>query len=88
MVVCPVTNMGIDLPMTLGIVLCDMLELRCLVKGWHIPVQFSQPFVDSRVSTPDVANIAFEVLDIRGLLIVSISCSCGKRRDIRRIGRW
>ena len=58
---------GIDLLVTLRIVLLDVLELSRVPERGHIPIQITQPLVKRRISRPDVANVAFEVLHVDGI---------------------
>lgn len=58
------TNKRVDLVVALHVVTLDMLELGSSPKGWVPPIEGPQPFVDGRVAASDVANVAFEVLDI------------------------
>ena len=53
--------------MALGIMILNMLELGRFAKRRHIPVQVAQPVVDGRVAGADVADVAFEVLDVDGV---------------------
>jgi len=57
----------INLPMTLGIMLLDMLELRRLSKGRHLPIQLPQPLVQMGVPATDIADVTFEMLDVDGV---------------------
>lgn len=50
--------------MTLGVILLDMLEIRCLPKSRMLPVHRSQPVFEKGVGVADGAEIAFEVLDV------------------------
>ena len=43
------TYILVDLLMTLRIMLLDMLELRRLPEGRHIPIQFPQPLMQRRI---------------------------------------
>ena len=53
--------------MALGIMLLDVLKLRRRSERLHIPVQVPHPAVQSRIATPDVPKIAFEMLDVDGV---------------------
>jgi len=53
--------------MTLGIMLLDMLELRRLSKGRHLPIQLPQPLVQMGVPATDIADVTFEMLDVDGV---------------------
>ncbi len=50
--------------MALGIMILDMLKLRCLPKSRYIPIQFPQPIMQLRVSASDVSDVALEVLNV------------------------
>ena len=50
--------------MTLGVVLLDMLKLRGLAKGRHLPIQLPEPVMKGRIAASDVADVALEVLDV------------------------
>lgn len=54
--------------MALGVVPLDVVELGGILEGRVVPVEVTQPPVDVRVSRADVADVAFEVLDVNGLL--------------------
>jgi len=56
--------MRINLPMTLGIMLLDMLKLRRVPKCRHVPIQVPQPLVQIGVPAADIADVAFEMLDV------------------------
>ena len=45
----------------------DMLELRRLLKGGHVPVQISEPAVDGRIAAAYVADVAFKVRHVDGI---------------------
>ena len=53
--------------MRFSIMFLDMLKLRRLSKSGNVPIQLPQPLVDSRISRTDVANVAFEMLDVDGV---------------------
>lgn len=57
----------INLGMTLRIMLFNMLKLRRLLERGNIPIQRSQPAMNSRVSRSDIANIALEMLNVHGI---------------------
>ena len=59
--------MRINLPMTLSIVFLDMFELRRLPKSGHVPIQMPQPLMQRRKARADVADVAFEMLDVDGV---------------------
>jgi hypothetical protein len=42
----------------------DVLELCRLLEGRDVPVQIPQPAMDSGIAAADIADVAFEVLDI------------------------
>lgn len=44
-----------------------MLELSGAAKSGHVPIQMAEPGVDGRVAGADVADVAFEVLDVDGV---------------------
>jgi hypothetical protein len=48
-------------------VLLDMFELRRVLERGNVPVQVSEPAMDGRIATADVADVAFEVLHINGI---------------------
>ena len=50
--------------MTLRIMLLDMLKLRRLPKRRHGPITMPEPAMQSRKARADVAEVAFEVLDV------------------------
>jgi hypothetical protein len=50
--------------MTGHVVFLDMLELRRLLERRDVPVQIPQPAMDGRIAAADIADVAFEVLDI------------------------
>ena len=55
----------IDLPMTLGVVIPDVLELRRLAERLGIiPIQMPHPLMQVGVAAADVANVALEVLHV------------------------
>ena len=58
------THVGVDLCVALSIMLPDMFKLRRLPESGDTPIQISEPFVQSRISGADVADVAFEVLNI------------------------
>ena len=53
--------------MTLRIMPLDMLKLRRLPKRRHFPIQMPDPAVQRGETGADVAEIAFEVLDVDGV---------------------
>lgn len=53
--------------MTPRIMPFDMLELCRLPKGRDIPVQLPQPFVQRRITRSDIADVAFEMLNVDGV---------------------
>ena len=50
--------------MTLGVMPFDVLKLGRFSKGRHVPVQVPQPLMQGRVAASDVADVAFEVLNV------------------------
>lgn len=62
-----ITDKRIDLLVTPGIMPLDVLKLRRVAEGGSIPVQLPEPRVQRRVSRPDVAQIALEVLHVHGV---------------------
>jgi len=56
--------MRVDLTVTLRIVALDVLKLRCILECGIVPVQMPQPLVNMGIATPDIAEIALEVLHI------------------------
>ena len=61
------TDERIDLLMTPRIMPLDVLKLGRVVKGRGVPIQLPDPFVQRRVSRPDVAQVALEVLHVHGV---------------------
>lgn len=61
------TYMRINLPMTLGIMFLNMFKLRRFPKSRHIPIQMPQPFMQRGKPGADVADVAFEMLDVDGV---------------------
>lgn len=53
--------------MTLGIMFLDMLKLCRLSKRRFIPIQFPEPAMQRRVPGSDIADVAFEMLDVDGV---------------------
>jgi hypothetical protein len=53
--------------MRLRVVLLNVLKFSRLTERRDVPVQVPQPFVKVRVTTPDVTNVALEVLHIDGV---------------------
>ena len=53
--------------MRLGVVLLDVLELRGVVEGGHVPVQVADPPVQVRVAGAHVAQVALEVLHVHAV---------------------
>jgi len=49
------------------VVLLDMFELRRVLESGNVPVQVSEPAMNSRIAAADVADVAFEVLHIDGV---------------------
>lgn len=47
--------------------LLDMLKLRRLPEGRNIPVQMPEPFMQRRIPGSDIADVAFEMLDVDGV---------------------
>ena len=56
--------MGIDLAMALRVMVLNMLKLRRVLERGIIPIQMSHPLVQVRKSTPNIADIALEMLYI------------------------
>ena len=51
--------------MTLRVVTFDMREVcRLFAEGGYVPVEVSHPLVEGGIATADLADVAFEVLDI------------------------
>lgn len=50
--------------MTLRVMLLDMFKLRRLAKCRYVPIELPQPIMQLRIPTPDVSDIALEVLDV------------------------
>ncbi len=57
----------INLAMTLRIMLLDVLKFRRVLEPINIPVQMTQPLMQSRVAGANVADVALEVLDVDGV---------------------
>ncbi len=57
----------------------DMLKLRRLPKRRYIPVKFPHPIMQLWIPTPDVSDIALEVLDVDRVE----AYDCGVKADIR-----
>jgi len=55
---------GVDLLVALGVVALDVCEIGRFAKSWVLPVQVSDPFVQSRISTSNIPEIGLEVLDV------------------------
>ena len=53
--------------MTLRIMPLDMLELRRLPEGLHIPIQIPHPLVNRRIPRSNIADVALEVLHVHGI---------------------
>ena len=47
--------------------LLDVLKMRRCPERRHVPIEMPQPFVQSRISRSNVADIAFEMLDVDGV---------------------
>lgn len=54
----------VDLAMALRIMVLDMLELCRLSERRYVPVQMAHPLVEVWVSRSNVADVAFEMLDV------------------------
>jgi hypothetical protein len=59
-----ITHAGVYHCKALIIVLLDLFKNSRLLECGDIPVQVSQPAVNSRVSVPNVANVALEEGDV------------------------
>ena len=58
----------VDLLVAFGVMLLDVLELgRLWSERRHIPVELPEPLVHMRIPGSDVADVAFEVLDVHGV---------------------
>ena len=55
---------GVNLLVTLGVVVFDMFKLSRLVECRHVPVKFSHPLMQRRITRPDITNITLEMLHI------------------------
>lgn len=64
--------------MTLGIMFLDMFKLSRVLEGREIPIQMLEPLVERGVSGANVADIAFEVLDVDGIE----ADDCGVEADV------
>lgn len=53
--------------MALGVMILDMFKLGRFAKGRHIPIQVPHPVVQRRVARADIADVAFEMLDVDGI---------------------
>lgn len=59
--------MWIYLRMAPRVMLLDMLKFRGIPESRNIPVQMSHPLMQIGISTPDILDIALEVLYIDGV---------------------
>lgn len=50
--------------MTLCVMFLNMLKHRRLVECRHIPIQIPHPLMDRRIPTPNIPDIALEVLHV------------------------
>jgi hypothetical protein len=57
----------IDLPVALRIVLLDVIKLCRILERRVVPVQVPHPLVKIGVATPNVTNVALEVLYVDGV---------------------
>ena len=55
---------GIDISMTLAVVLFDVLEVSRLFEFWMIPVHALEPVVQDRILASDHTEVAFKVLNV------------------------
>ena len=55
---------GVNLLVTLGIVLLDMLKLSRLLERRYVPVKISQPLMQRRITRPDITDVTLEMLHI------------------------
>lgn len=56
--------MRINLRMALGVMFFDMFKLRCVTKRRHAPTKILQPFVQRQIPGSDIADVAFEMLNV------------------------
>ena len=61
------TNLRVDLGVTLGVMILHVLKVASVFESRVIPVQFSQPLVNSRVTASDISDVAFKVLDVNSI---------------------
>lgn len=59
--------MGIYLLVALCVMIFDMLKLRRVFERRDVPVQLPQPFMQRRITRPDITNVALEMLHIDGV---------------------
>lgn len=53
--------------MTLCVVEFHVIKITGVLESRMIPVEIPQPFVDGRISTSDISNVALEVLNVNGV---------------------
>ena len=58
---------GIYVFVAFRIMLFDMLKLRRVLERRYVPVQFSQPLMQSRITRSDITDVALEMLHIDGV---------------------
>lgn len=56
--------MRVNLRMTFSVMFFDMFKLRRVAKGGNAPVEIPHPLVQCRIPGSDIANVAFEMLDV------------------------
>ena len=59
--------MGINLLVTLCVMIFDMLKLRRVFESRNVPVQLPQPLMQRRIARSDITNVALEMLHIDGV---------------------
>ena len=76
------THKLVNLPMTLRIVILDVLKVRRLSKSRHVPVEHAQPAMKSREAAANVLDVALEVLYVYGLHQNKVKCTtCGQPKS-------
>ena len=53
--------------MALSIMALNMRKLRRLPESRHIPIQMPNPFMQMRVTAPDIPDIGLEMLDVHSI---------------------
>lgn len=55
---------GVDLLVTLGVVVFDMLKLSRLLERRNVPVKFSHPLMQRRITRPNITDVTLEMLHV------------------------